>query len=63
MLAVFGAALKDCGKVFGVLAESALLLSSYMLVFGAKPPPEKVGSDRLSRRRNGVDLVSAVLRF
>jgi hypothetical protein len=49
--------------VLGVLAEPALLLSSYMLVFGAKPPTEKVGSDRISRRINGVDLVSAVLRF
>jgi hypothetical protein len=39
MRAIFGAALKDCGKVFGVLAESALLLPSYMLIFGAKPPP------------------------
>jgi hypothetical protein len=34
MRAVFGAALKDCGKVFVVLAESALLLSSTMKVIG-----------------------------
>jgi hypothetical protein len=32
MRAVFGAALKDYGKEFGVLAESALLLSSTMKV-------------------------------
>jgi hypothetical protein len=30
MRAVFGAALKDRGKVFGVLAESALFLHCYM---------------------------------
>jgi hypothetical protein len=44
----FGADLKDCGKVFGVLAEPALFLLCYMLGFKEKQPAEKIGSDRIN---------------
>jgi hypothetical protein len=63
MRAVFGAALKDCGKVFGVLAESALFLHCYMKSMWRSHRLRKSVLTGLAGEEMALILVSAVLRF
>jgi hypothetical protein len=63
MLAVFGATLKNCGKVFGVLAESALFLHCYMKSMWRSHRLRKSVLIGLAGEEMALILVSDVLRF